>query len=277
VSLHHANARAARAAFESSRAELEESLKRARKKPAELEALRAHAVACAGYLTAIDPDSPEIWGALRIGSQAAAAIFALAAKRSGTVDVMLGAGPPVALPSTGPTPAAHARAWREGFLLACLSRNPGALDVLSHTPQSLLKRKGGSEEVHVRYPVLMQGLWLRADDVPQRIVALLDATKPGKLHGAAEEFALCVLVPEVELLYRFLLEDRAAFAESLTWALERHRAYYSAAPRAADPAGFLALGPAVMCAIAHDSGWPVRVASPYVPPHLVAGPGSATD
>jgi len=271
VTSHLLDPESARAGLRSAQARLAESARLARTSVAHLAAVRESALACAGYLAALEPDGADLSRALRLGAQAAAATFALAARTYGRLEVPLGPGAPLTHAATGPTPAAHARAWREGFLLAAVSRDRRSLGALAKTPAGLLTRTSDGQEYLPRYAVLLQGLWAHAPDVPQRLVAVLEATAAGRISGAAEDYALNIIVAEVELLYRFLIDDRDAFAASLVWALERHRAYFSTPGRVTDPAGYLALGPAAVCAFAHEAGWPITVTSPYLPPRLISG------
>ncbi|HEY3358401.1 MAG TPA: immunity 49 family protein [Polyangia bacterium] len=261
----------ARAGLARARAELETSLAAARTSAAALEPLRTSALACAGYLAALEPVGAELGRALRLGAQAAGATFALAARTYGRLELPLGPGAPVSLPATGPTETAHVRAWREGFLLATVARDRRTLGALAKAPLATVRGAAREPEYLLRYAALMQGLWAEAPDVPQRLVAVLAATAPQALPPAAEEHALNLVAPELEALYRFLIADRAAFADALAWALERHRVYWTRPGRAPDPAGFLALGPAAVAAVATEAGWPIDVASAYVPPAVVAG------
>jgi len=84
-----------------------------------------------------------------------------------------------------------------------------------------------------------------------------------------EEFVLNVLVPEMQMLFRLALGEVGPFDDSLEFALERHKKYWSKSNRKKDPDGFLALGALSISSAAFDAGFPVEVESDYVPRDLI--------
>lgn len=222
----------------------------------------------AGYQAASKPDTAELCRALRIGAQASAAIFALASGK-GQVELPL-ANQRVKLAATGPTDATHAGNWRVGWWLAHIVRDRASIDVLASTPMSVLRRSSTrGDECQYLFIEALQKFEDRAPDWSSKLQAALDATDPSKVGLSDEDFVLNILVPEMQMLFRFALGEIVPFGEALEFALERHKKYWSASRRQKDPHGFLALGPLAIASIAFDADMPISVESDYLPVELV--------
>jgi hypothetical protein len=226
--------------------------------------------AYAGYLSVVEPESPELPHALRLGAQASGAIATLAAAEAPT-QVEVG-GRRWWLAQTGPTSAAHVDAWRAGFYLACIARERAALDALCSAPIDLLRRSSGPVE-DCQYLVVdaLQGWWQRDSDAGLRLRTALDASAPDELHGVADDLVLELLRPELELLSWFMLGQPEGLSDALAAALEHHRVFWSTGSRRTDPDGYLALGPLAVASLAHDAGWAIAVESDYLPVRLYRG------
>src|SRR6185503_14013839 len=94
----------------------------------------------AAYLALVDPSSPEICTAVRLGAQAAAAVFAGAMAEQPEIEVRLGDGPRARVSARVPEELANVDRWRRGFFLAVVAGDAEARDALSRVPTDLLRR-----------------------------------------------------------------------------------------------------------------------------------------
>jgi hypothetical protein len=251
---------------------LDISLNGARKRPEVLNQLVLVAMEYAGYLQLSAPDSAELCQALRTGAQAVRALFAVASAGPGEVETPLGEGPPARLRALGPTDVSHALNWRKGFYLAVLVRERETLDLLCRVPGDALRASPTRTDAYAYLFVdALQGYWRSEQDTPARLTRALEETEPARLVIADPDFVLDLIVPEMELLYRVMRGDAAAFNASLATALERHKKYWSHAKRSFAPEGHLAWGPLAMASLAHEQGLAVTVESDYLPPRLWRG------
>ncbi len=229
--------------------------------------------AYAGYLVIADPQAPELCRALQLGAEAYAAIMQLAAPSpASSVEVPLD-GQPVRLAVADVSDVANASNWLAGFYLAAIRRDQSILDRLSDTPLEILRRSSTRvDEYFYLYVGALQGFFKHEPDTSTRLLAALKATDPAQVHVGSVDYALDIIVPEMEILYRYLLRDAEGFNQALTRALELHRQYWSkGADRKIYPDGFLALGPTALAGFASDAGLPVEVESDYLPMRLVQG------
>jgi hypothetical protein len=251
---------------------LDLALDAVRTRPDVLNQLARVAVEYAGYLQVGAPGSPELCRALRAGAQAEGALFAVASAAPGEVEVPLGDGPPARYRTQGPTDYSHAANWRQGFHLAVLVRDRETLDRLCRVPLDVLRASPTrTDEYAYLYVDALQGYWRSEQDTPARLTRALEETEPAKVPIAGPDFVLDLIVPEMELLYRVMLGDAAAFNASLASALELYKKYWSHAKRAYAPEGQLAWGALAMASLAHEQGLAVTVESDYLPPRLWRG------
>lgn len=243
----------------------------ARSDPGRLNALFLTARDYASYLAIVDPNSSQMAVALKAAVQAALAIFAVASATEGSVEVDLGADAPAKLPAKGPTGAADAGNWRSGFQLAVICRDHQAVDRLCQVPISVIRDSSTqSDECAYLYVEALQSLWRRAPDAAERLRAAVDATDPDKVK-LGTDYVLNILVPELELVYRFAMRDGSAFNEALRFALERHKKYWGQKKLHLAASGFVAWGAVAMAALAGDADIPIAVESDYLSPFLYRG------
>ncbi len=197
----------------------------------------------AGYLAAADGNTAEINRALRIGAQAAAAMFALAA-RDGEVEFPLGTHQEK-LAATGSTDATHPGNWRTGWWLAHIVRDQAAIDTLAATPIEVLRGSSSRALYECQYLFIeaLQGFRKLSPAWSSQLQMALDATDPEQVKLSDEDFVLNILVPEMQMLFRLALGEFAPFGDALLFAIERHKKYWSKGKRKEDPDGYLALGP----------------------------------
>ena len=229
----------------------------------------------AGYLAAADGNTAEINRALRIGAQAAAAMFALAA-RDGEVEFPLGTHQ-VKLAATGSTDATHPGNWRTGWWLAHIVRDQAAIDTLAATPIEVLRGSSSrADECQYLFIEALQGFRKLSPAWSSQLQMALDATDPEQVKLSDEDFVLNILVPEMQMLFRLALGEFAPFGDALLFAIERHKKYWSKGKRKEDPDGYLALGPLALLSIALDKGVPVEIESAYIPRELIESARSKT-
>src|SRR3954452_23892013 len=105
---------------------------REQRRPEDLGTLLRHARVAGAVLSVTAPGVPALARCLRLVSQSATAIFALATAPPGaSVEAAVGPVPRVALPATGSTRRAGPATWRAAFDAACIRRDLHALDALS--------------------------------------------------------------------------------------------------------------------------------------------------
>ena len=252
---------------------MEAAVAAARREVVHSRALRVRAEEYAGYLAASNPSASEICWPVRIGGQAEAAIFAAATAKTPMIDVQIGtARARVRAGIRGIPP--DARSWIAGFHLATLAREKATLDALARVPLDLLRSPGTTgEDPSLLLAAALQAFWKREDDAPRRLLEALKATDPDRLPPSSRDHAQHILVPEMELLYRVMLQDAGGFNLALSKALEAHKAYWGSpvGGRNQEAAGFLAFGPMAMAALAHEAGMRVEVESDYLLTWLVRG------
>lgn len=217
----------------------------------------------AGYLCASNANQAELCRALRIGAQAAAAIFALGSGK-GDIEFTLG-DQHAKLAATGSTDATHPGNWRTGWWLAHIVDDRAAIDMLAATPIDVLRRSSSrTDECQYLFVEALQGFQTNASNWSNKLQAALDATDPENVKLSDEDFVLNILVPEMQMLFRVALGEIAPFETALEFALERHKKYWSKGKRKQDPDGFLALGPLAISSVAFDAGIPVKIQSEYI-------------
>jgi hypothetical protein len=251
---------------------LQATLGPAREKAGLLNQLLSTARDKAFGLCVLRPDDAEICPALRLGAQAAAALFAASSSLVGEVEVPLGDGPPARLKCSGPSSISDVANWRSGFFLAAICRDLTSLNILCQTPLEVLRSSStrGDEFLYLTVEAY-QSLWKRDGSTGQRLQSALEATDPALPRIAPEDFLLNIIIPELQLLYGFLTQETASFNEALALALERHKKYWSKKDRKIDPSGYLAVGPLALTSFAFDAEMSTEAESDYLPRRLYEG------
>jgi hypothetical protein len=249
-------------------------LREARQSLVHCNPLRQTAEQHAGYLSVVDPNSAEICRALRLATQAVAALFRGATAREPEIAVVLGDPSPVRVPARVPSDLANVRNWCEGFFLAAICRETGALDTLSGVPPERLRASSTrAEDYAYLFADALRSYWQREGDAPARLLEALKATDPDRLPAAARDYVLSVVVPQMEMLYRLMLQEADDFNAALRKALEGHKSYWSKSVenRNKEASAFIAVGPTGLASFAHDAGMKIEVESDYMPKPLVEG------
>lgn len=233
--------------------------------------LRSTVQAWAGHLAVIDPDTPQICDAIRLGAEAVAALFAAATAGQGQVEVRLG-GQTVSAAAAVDRSVVHPGNWLGGYFLAAICRERELLDVLCDTPSAVLRESSSkADEYAYLYVDALRAFWRQEDQAPALLLEALKATDPEQLAIAAEDYVLDVVVPQMEVLYRLMDQDAPGFNKVLQKAVQLHRDYWKKGDRQNDPDGYLSFPLTGLASFAYDAGLPVEVESDYLPPRLVLG------
>ncbi len=224
----------------------------------------------AGFLSVLDSSAAELRRYICDGAKAAAGIALASSQTSGEVKVDLGPDHLVPVKAAGPNDACHIAMWRTGFYMGVICGDLASVDVLCALPIDLLRQSStkGDECLYL-FADALQRFWRHDTDVSPRLTAAVEATDPKSLRISPEEFILNIMVPEMELFYRFLTGEVAPFNETLLFALQRHKKYWTKGDRKKDSDGYLALGPLAICVLASRTGIPIEVQSDYIPATLL--------
>jgi hypothetical protein len=204
----------------------------------------------AGCLAVVDPASPRICAAIRLGAHAMAAMF--------TAEAV-------------PDDIVHAENWLGGFFLAAITRDGARLDALGQVPTERLRASSTrSPEYAYLYVDALRAFRQQDAQAPSLLLQALEAADPARV-GEAAGHVLDIVVPQMEVLFRLMDADALGFNAALARALELHREYWSQGDRARDPRGFIAFALTALCGFAHDRGLAVAAQSDYLPLALVRG------
>jgi hypothetical protein len=236
----------------------------------DLDSLLSAARRAAAYGSVVDPRSSEITRSLALGAKAAAGIALASPNSSGEVEVDFDADHHARVKAAGPNEFCHAGNWRFGFYLSVISKDNASADALCKLPVEIIRQsRTKSDECIYRYVDVLQRFWRHDPEISPRLVAAVEATAPEAVRIASPDYILNIVVPEMELFYRFLLSEVARFNDALLFALERHKKFWSKGDRKKDSEGYLALGMLAICALAGRSGMPFEVQSDYIPSFLM--------
>ncbi len=242
--------------------------------PVETDDLLNLVAAHAGYLSVADPLSPDLLSVMAVGSDAASILFACGSAEPGaTVSIPLSDGRVIVGQGTGPTDMTYPGNWLRSFWFAVIGRLTSALDILAATPLSVLRASPTeTDEYYYRYVDTLAAVWRGDVDLPDRLIAALDATEESQLEIADPDFVLDIIVPQMEILYRMIdsESDSEDFNEALAKALRLHHRFWTrTADRRNDPDGYIAWGPLALAIMARDNGISIEVTSDYLPTVLL--------
>ncbi|AGY56345.1 immunity 49 family protein [Gloeobacter kilaueensis] len=253
---------------------MESMLVSSKQNPNALETLLFSAQAYAGYTAVLEPESPEICAALRLGVQAAVALFVLATTAETELTVTLGDGPPVTLPTTGPNSYTDGGTWCLGFYLAVICRNLDALDTLCRIPLSVLRQSSTQvDEFFYSYICALQSYWQgKSKDAAQHLTAAIKTAKPDKIQCFDEDYLYLIGVSQIDVLYNLISKDQQGFDKALTKALEYHYKFWTTDDDGRlNATAFLAYNYLALAGLAYEQGMSVTVESDYLPLSLVRG------
>jgi hypothetical protein len=262
--------------YEFSRQQMDSCLENVRKNPSVLSLLISHAKTVATCGSVIAPESEEIRAALKIASQACAALFALASNPGTPVTVHLGDGEPVTIAGyRSDSSVEHVDRWLEGFYLASLCRDRESLALLFKTPLDTLKRSSTrGPEYRQLLAEALHGWHAGEEEVTDKFIAAMEATDPDRKDILNVDYTLQISVPTIQCLFYVLSEDKD-LADAIIKAAESHKKYWKSTKqrRQDNWDGFLSIPLLGIAAMAHDRKMPFELDCDYVPMDLVRGDG----
>jgi len=238
----------------------------AKKNPVKLSLLMSACSEAIAYACLLNPEHPGIPRALRLGAQAAAALFAAAtASKENPVTVPLD-DEEVTYTSRPDESTVHRGRWIEGFFLSILSNDGHSWDLLRQVNPELLKK---SSTQGAEYGQLyMESLRAYARSEPEagpKIVAAIHATDPERPDVGDADQTLNLDVPQMEVCV-WMMTRNPKFTDALTRAVEDHKKYYSRGKyRRRDYYGYISLDLTALASMGRKVGLPIDVESPYLP------------
>jgi len=165
----------------------------------------------------------------------------------------------------------HATYWRDALLAALAVRNERAVTLLAEVPVALLRQltPAISDWTLLEYEAL-QALALRRSDAAQLLTAAARAADPDTVDEFSRDWVLDIVTPELQLGFRALDNDQAAYDSWMLVAIKCHHHYYqSDAALKKQPMSQLALAPLAMACVAHDLGIHTNVTTDYLPSDII--------
>jgi hypothetical protein len=217
----------------------------------------------------VDPDSPEIPKALRLGAQAYGAFFAAAfATPDEPVTVVVGDGR-FTYHSAPEESTLHVGRWLDGFFFARFAADATALGHLMSISSDLLRDSSTkSPEYDYLYMEAIEAWFDREKSVADKIAQALAATNPNTNQVYDEDWALYLASFQIQTLMSVLTHD-PDLNNVLAKAVESHRTYWSAkSERRRNYKGYVSLPLTVLALEAKRRGLPVGVESPYLATEL---------
>jgi hypothetical protein len=261
--------------FDYAQQEMRDFLTASRQHPRSLTLLISTARTAAGCGAVVAPDSEDVLRALRLSSQAHAALFALASSRENRVTVPLGEGEPITyVDQKADSSTTNVFRWLNGFYLAALCRDQNSMKVLFETPIEVL-RSSSTRNPEYRF-LLAEALhlwWNRAEGVPQKFIDTMQATDPERSDVLDESYTLLLDVPAIQCLL-YAIAGESDFGQALFDAAQSHKKYWTKTKdRRNDWDGFLSIPLLATAVLAHDRGVAFDLDCDYVPLQLVRDPG----
>ncbi len=235
--------------------------------------LQDDALCYAGYLSVIEPTSPDICKYLKLSAQAAAAIFVSASMKPGYTDVPIGDGALIHIPAIEPSSITHVARWCDGFFVAVISCDTESLDRLCIMPISLTQLSSTrSSELHYLFAEALQGFYLGKRDASSFLSDAIRLANPRDVYEGSWLFESSISIPWMNLLDCVMHSEQERFNNVLQEALQLHKQYWTKDEDSLlYPESYLALGLIAICRLAHEQGIIIEANSDYLPLWLVAG------
>ncbi|MGW4244231.1 immunity 49 family protein [Nocardia sp. NPDC004722] len=252
---------------------IEHHLTRVEQHPRRFKDILQASMRLAGLRSAIDPTAGKVetWEAYVQAMQASSAIFTIANKADGMVEVRY-AEKTLTLPSGATRGIADAGNWVTAFFFAIMGRDQARLNMLCDVPIDLLRASGSVYDEYIYHWIeTLQTYWTEGTDIGTKLRAAFEGTDPTNARYAPPDLMLQILYPPIDLFYRFLTEQHDEFNNSLAQALQLHDTFWDSEhdDRRDDRTGMIAAGPLAMTCLAYDAGFPIDVESDYLPRHIV--------
>ncbi len=213
-----------------------------------------------------DEADPRILQGLRASARAGGALYA-GLSASAPVSVSLDGS---SLREVGPFDAddnTNPISWRRAFFSAICAGDHRALAHLRGADLAGIRRSPTTSGPFA-YAQIEALIGLDAPGARERLLAALKLADPEAVEPGYRDFVLDVVCHELELFFRVLAGDAAAFDTALAKAVAGHRRYYGRGEPARTPLGQLALGPLAAVCLARGRGMEVTVRSGYLPPSV---------
>ncbi|KDN80085.1 hypothetical protein DF19_23640 [Streptomyces olindensis] len=216
---------------------------------------------------AYDPDVAHIdtWDAWATATRLGSALFTGAPAQ----EYRLGEDRVWQLPALPAEPPADARAWLDALYLAIVCRQTERIGRLCRVPLEALRQDDSVDAYVLHWIDTLQAYFSKdpsMDDVVEKLVATIETSGREGVTHAPLEFVNGIDYQPAALFHRLVARDHDTFAKVLAEAVAEHGGFWGAstAPRAR-----VALGPLAMASLAYDYGFPVDLAQPYLPRHLL--------
>ncbi len=246
-------------------------------RPGNARSLYRHSLFEAGLLQLVEPDSPAIVAALRRAGRAVVGCCALVSPGEGAVTLDM-EGEPVTAQRFFTNNLIDVGDFIDGFYAALAADDDASLDALAQVDVQALRMQGVfPEEYQFHWARALQGFQLGAPWTADALVAAMRGSAPERLRHGDGPTAYMFFKSSLEMgLLNATTMDPGAFNAALLKALENHRHYFSSVEpnpgedQSNDPLGFIALGPLAFAASMARRGWPITVASDYLPRSVLA-------
>ncbi|NGY64501.1 immunity 49 family protein [Lentzea sp. NEAU-D13] len=238
--------------------------------PLALTSVLRRSLKLAALRTVPDPTAKDVltWDDLVTAMQAASALFAVVDTSVESIEYTVGRRMRI---STTP-PGQHNRAgyWLTATWLAVICREEQRLTALASVPEEVMRAADvGYDDFMYAWVDTLQTFFRNGPDLDAKFATTVELVNSAS--DTPQELITRLIYPPMELLYYVLDRDADRFNESLERALDLHRQHWSAADRATNPDGFIALAPLAMAVLAQEVGIEVRVESDYLPRYLLSG------
>lgn len=159
--------------------------------------------------------------------------------------------------------------WRYGILAAAATRNHAAIEALASVKALDLARIGRPVPTWFdSEAAALSATFRRESAAGDLLAAAMRKADPDKVDPKSRNWILDIVAAELELAFRALQQDQAAFDSAMVHALVGHHHYYGT-ESTNDAQGQLALAPLAVACLARDLGVRTNVQSDYIPRWII--------
>lgn len=254
----------------------EVGLEYAIRRPINVSSMFNRALGAVGYRAVLSPGDPLLQRDLIRAARCAAAFTRMMGPGDEPVILDLGDGRKIAIPHTTSESFSVADLM-DALYAAIISRDTASIETLCQVAPRRLRPPGSFCENYVfTWVEFLQAVLTKSPEAGEKLIQAVDESEPSGLNPALIDYALFISVGEIEAFYGLSSPSAEIFNQKLATALKWHRRYYEAVlandeSQRTEPKGFVALGLLAACALAHDHGRRITVASDYIPAALIEG------
>jgi hypothetical protein len=244
-----------------------------RSNPNLLGRLYDEALCYAGYLSVLEPNSPDICKYLKLSAQAVTALFIIATIEPGYIELPVGDGPLISFPAVKPDSETHVAKWCDGFFIAVISCDTDSLDRLCSVPISLTQLSSTrSSKFYYPFAEALQSFYLGRRDAYSFLAEAMRLATPEDCFEETWPIDSAITVPWMKLLDCVMNSEQERFNTVLQEALHLHKSFWTKdEDTLLTPESYMALGLIAICRLAHEQGMIVDADSDYLPLRFVAG------